>query len=306
MRATKFFLSINYTLLVSLLIFTNCTPNEKQADSSEADKWTSLWNGKDFIDWVKFLARPHHDIDFPGLERGEDGKYVGRVGLNNDPLDIFSVVQEDGEPAIRVSGEVFGTISTVETFENYHLKLQFKWGTQKHPPRANAVRDSGLLYHCFGGPGSTGGAWPNCQEFQIQERDLGDFWAVGDSVKMDAPTIKVDTLLHQYDPDGEMRSFFHQHQPKQYTDVRIIKLMDNEKNNGEWNNLDLICYGDSSIFVVNGEVVNRLYNSKRRSENGYIKLSSGNISLQSEGAELYYRKIFLRKIAAIPKKYQMP
>lgn len=305
MLSPKFFSGLIYTQLVIILMCTNCTTKEKQTRAEIENEWISLWNGKDFSGWIKFLAKPHPDTDFPGMERGADGKYTRRVGLNNDPLQVFSVVEEDGKPAIRISGVVFGTISTVEAFDNYHLKLQFKWGEDRHPPRQSALRDSGLLFHCFGGPdGLPGSPWPHSQEFQIQETDLGDFWAIG-NVKMDAPCLKMENSdLYKYDPAGEMRTFFHRHQPQQWSDRRIVKNVDNEKNHGEWNELELICSGDSSIFVVNGTVVNRLYNSKRQSESGDISLVRGNISLQSEGAELFFRNIYLRKISAVPEEYR--
>ena len=39
---------------------------------------------------------------------------------------------------------------------NYHLKLQFKWGDKKWPPRDRPAtpRDSGLLYHVHAPPGA--------------------------------------------------------------------------------------------------------------------------------------------------------
>lgn len=51
------------------------------------------------------------------------------IDLNKDPSKVFSVVTQDGKPAIRISGETFGAVTTLVTFENYHLRLHFKWGT---------------------------------------------------------------------------------------------------------------------------------------------------------------------------------
>ena len=84
----------------------------------------------------------------------------------------------DGKPAIRISGEIFGALTSKDEFENYHLKLEFKWGEKKWPPREKAVRDSGLLYHCVGPQGGQSGKAPSgCSRWkcQIQEKDCGDF-----------------------------------------------------------------------------------------------------------------------------------
>ena len=58
---------------------------------------------------------------------------------------VFSVVQENGENLIRISGEINGSIATRDTFSNYHLQLVFKWGDEVY-----TSRNSGLLHHSFG------------------------------------------------------------------------------------------------------------------------------------------------------------
>jgi hypothetical protein len=86
----------------------------------------------------------------------------------------------DGHPAIRISGEVFGELRTKESFSNYHLRLQFKWGEKKWPPRDAAAtpRDSGLLYHVHSAPVEGGRLWARSIELQIQEHDVGDLYAL--------------------------------------------------------------------------------------------------------------------------------
>src|SRR5204863_1538859 len=104
------------------------------------------------------------------------------IGLNTDPSKVYTVVMEDGKPAIRISGEIFGALTTKDEFENYHLKLEFKWGEKRWVPREKAVRDSGLLYHCVGPHGAAGTYWMRSQELQIQEKDCGDYWSVAGGI----------------------------------------------------------------------------------------------------------------------------
>ena len=67
------------------------------------------------------------------------------MGLNNDPLKVFSVKEIDGESILCITGEIYGGLTTRQEFENYHLSLQFRWGDKKWAPRENKKRDSGLL-----------------------------------------------------------------------------------------------------------------------------------------------------------------
>ena len=53
------------------------------------------------------------------------------VGLNNDPKHVFTVVEQDGEKVIRISGENWGGISTKQEYADFHLQLLFKWGALK-------------------------------------------------------------------------------------------------------------------------------------------------------------------------------
>ena len=78
-----------------------------------------------------------------------------------------------------------------------------------------------------------------------------------------------------------------------------------EKPNGEWNTLELICLGQKSIHVVNGEVVMVLENSREKLPDGsYKPLTNGKIQLQSEAAEAFYRNLQIRQITEIPAEYR--
>src|SRR5437867_12420098 len=122
------------------------------AIAGKTDDWKQLFNGKDLSGWDKYLAAKY--------SRGAKVKEPP-FGLNNDPLQVFTVVEKDGVPAIRISGEVFGAITTKEDFGNAHIRVEYKWGEKKWPPRAAAkhYRDSGLLYWGVGEHGAGSGAW---------------------------------------------------------------------------------------------------------------------------------------------------
>ena len=290
-------------LVGGLLFSLSCTA---QAD------WQPLWNGRDFTGWVKFLGVPHADFDVPGQVRDTSGRYAQPLGRDNDPLNVFSVVEQDGEPVIRVSGQVFGTLHTEQDYGNYHLRLQYKWGEKKWPPREDLRRDSGLLYAGIGEPGTVSGRWMQSHECQIQEHDTGDYWAVG-AVEIQIPSIPVQidddplgSAWFQYDPSGERRRFgtFVTDSSHRQENRRCVRASDEELPPGRWNTVDLIFYEGNSIHVVNGKAVLQLYGSERVIETGTAPLMSGKILLQSEGAEVYYRDIEIRTIEAIPEQFR--
>ena len=271
--------------------------------------WKPLWNGHDLSGWTTWLARPQPTSEVPGLARGADGKYTEPLGSNRDPLRVFTVVEEDGKPALRISGEVFGELRTAESFENYHLRLEFKWGRKKWPPRLNAVRDSGLLYHVHAAPGEEGRTWARSIEVQIQEKDVGDLYAIGSAIAVRVkpqprPTPPVGqpapAPLFEYDPAGTWMYF------TQATGSpgRVIKQPDNEKPSGEWNVLELVCLGKDAIHIVNGKVVMRLHDPRRINTPVPESVTSGPLILQSEGAEIFYRNIAVRPITSIPAEYR--
>ena len=261
-----------------------------------APAWQPLVNGESLDDWTLYLGRPHPDSDVPGLARDSSGRYADVLGVGHDPLGVYSVVEEDGEAAIHVSGEVFGVMVAPGEFGDAHISVQFKWGEKKWPPRMDLARDAGLLYHGFGQPGEVNDNWNPAQECQIQEGDCGDYWPVG-LVTMEIPA-EMDTTMGflRYAEGGNLRKMFFSND---MTERRVLKYPDNERPRGEWNTIEVLTKGDSSIHLVNGQVVMRLFRSSRVVEGQEVPLTSGQISLQSEGAEIFYRDI---KVKPIPKE----
>jgi 3-keto-disaccharide hydrolase len=267
------------------------------------NQWTPLWNGKDLDGWTTWMRQPEVTSEVPGLTRGANGRYVEPVGSGRDPLHVFTVVSDvDGRPAIRISGEVFGELRTKASFRDYRLRLQFKWGTTKWPPRAGerTPRDSGLLYHVHSAPGEGGRTWARSIELQIQEHDVGDLYAIGSAIAVRAKAREgTDPIAYDYDPAGEW-TYFSQ---SQGSAGRCIKQPDTERPTGEWNTVELIAFRDDAIHVVNGKVVMRLHGPTRIDGDLPAPVTSGPIILQSEGAEVFYRDIAVMPITAIPAEF---
>jgi Domain of Unknown Function (DUF1080) len=255
--------------------------------SSPPSKSRSLFNGKNLMGWESYLGPPFDTVLH---------KFHGTApGLNNDQNRVFSVVKVDGKGALRISGEHFGGISTLENFRNYHLRLRFKWGSTKWAPKKENARDSGLLYHAVGPHAGDGSFWMRSQEFQIQEGDCGDYWGVGGGIA-DIHAKPRTEKEYVYDPSGPLLTFGE----KSHVGRHCIKNPDGEKTSGQWNVVDLYCLGDTSVHIVNGVVTMILFNLRLQKEGEMIPLKEGKIQIQSEGAEVFYRDISIEPIRSIP------
>ena len=68
------------------------------AGPGAGDGWVSPFNGKDLGGWETSLP--------------------AAVGTGRDPEGVFSVVTVDGAPALRVSGDGFGGLTTIREYGN--------------------------------------------------------------------------------------------------------------------------------------------------------------------------------------------
>lgn len=216
--------------------------------------------------------------------------YLQHSGKNNDPQKVFTV--ENG--MIRISGEEWGCITTQKEFENYKLITEFKWGEKTFEPRLKNARDCGILLHSVGEDGASGGIWMHSIECQIIEGGTGDIIVVGDGTDNFSVTCTVADEKQGnsfvYKPGGEKvtvnsgRINWFNRSPE-WKDVFGFRGKNEvEKPVGEWNTLECIADGDKLIFILNGIVVNEATN---------VKPQSGKIQIQSEAAEIFFRKIEL-------------
>jgi len=260
----KYFTYFTSIVLCSIIL-SSCATN------TDNEEWIKLFNGSDLSGWDTYLS----------YQPGADDETI--LGVNNDPDGIYSVV--DG--AIRINGPIWGALTSQKEFENYHLRLKFKWGEKKYPPRENELRDSGILYHCVGKHGAQSDHWMRSHESQIMEKDCGDYHSL-DGVMIDArvDTIRLnENLNYKYNPEGQLIKGIHQ---------RVIKSIDKEKPLGEWNEMEVIASMDSVVHIVNGTVVLRAANSTQTVGGKVVPLTKGRIQFQSEGAEIFYKDIEIK------------
>lgn len=262
------------------------------AHAARAADWQPLFNGKNLDGWRTWLGKPAASLEVPGLTRDAKGDYASPLGYDRDPLGVFTVVQQDGQPAIRISGQVNGGLVLASPRSNYRLRLAYKWGAA---PAGNRRRNSGLLYHGYTEPGASG-TWPSSHEMQMMEGNAGDYYAIGGAAA-ETHARKVDPENYVYDASAAAPILF---ATQSAAGRRCQKTERAESPAGEWTSFELVCYGEQSAQIVNGKLVLRLAKSLRATDAGLVPLTEGTLLLQSEGAELFVRDLEIQPLTEPP------
>ena len=264
---------ITRTLLTLLDdLYAKKYPGSPQSHVKTQGKTMSLFNGKNLDGWYTFIK--------------DRGTY-------NDPRNVFTV--DDG--LIKISGEEYGCITTEKEYGNYLLEVEYKWGEKTFEPRADRARDNGVLIHSQGADGGYDGTWMHSIECQIIEGGTGDFLVVGDGSDQFAITSTVASPQQGsakfYDPSGQTvtinkgRINWYARDPNWKDELGFTGDHDLENPVGEWNKLVCVASGNEITVYLNNHLVNHTSN---------VKPASGRIQIQSEGAEMFVRKVALTSL----------
>jgi len=230
------------------------------------ERWKPLFNGRDLSGWYTYI-------------QGE--------GRDKDPSKLIQVV--DGvvhgyKDADAGSEQPHGYICTLDEYSNYRLRFKYKWGVKRFAPRADTVRDAGLLFHVVGRDGRAFGVWPMSVECQVQEHDTGDLIAVDTRctswVVAPAEGEKYPTFREPTDGGQEITNTWY---------INASKVCDRVEG---WNDVEVEVRGaKSAIYKVNGQVNQRLANIEQPDGKSWKPLERGRIAFQIESAEVMYRDI---------------
>lgn len=265
------------------------------AEASLSKEWINLLD-PNFTHWEKFIGVPHISVPLPDVVPKSEDVHVGTpLGVNNDPLGVFTMIKEEGEDVLKINGQIYGGLTSKQEYGNYHLQLQFKWADKKWEPRLEAQRDNGLLYHCTGEHGAFWNVWMRCLEFQIQERDMGDFFALAGSNAYGITAGPQENKQGTFKKGGERMGI-----GSHYGNYRNTRSTNEELGHGEWNTIDLYTIGGRAVHVVNGKVVNAIDDAHLIIDGKAIPLVRGKIQLQSEAADAFFRRVRVKGITEIP------
>ena len=262
----------------------------------------ALFNDKDLTGWDVWLGPADPSRAF--------AETSAAIGLNRDTNGVFSVVTEDGRPAIRTAGTPNGALITKRDYGNYHLRLEFKWGAPR-AGRGGGTRNNGVLYHSHGNYGAFLNSWMSSVEFQLQEHSQGMLIPIGSTAGRtgfaDADWRLGATVAAGKDSalPYPMRRFMvgGRKVAIAFTSYNVHPAIDAEKPAGEWNTIELYTLGDRSIHVVNGVPVLEAEALTTSESKGMPTqpLTRGRIQLESEGAEAFFRNITIEPINQLPR-----
>ncbi|MDH4477027.1 MAG: DUF1080 domain-containing protein [Verrucomicrobiaceae bacterium] len=227
------------------------------------------------------------------------------MDVHDDPKDIWTY---GGDGALNVSGRGYGYVGTKKAYRDYHLVLEFKWGTKTWGAREKKAKDNGVLLHGYGPHGAYGGTWMASIEAQIIEGGVGDILVL--SPKLADGTELTTSLSAEFGLDRDKEKIWRKGEPRQVVTKGRINWKgrdedwadrvgfrgreDVESPAGEWNRLEVIAKGDTLQFFVNGALVNEAFDCKP---------SEGKVLLQTEGAEMIVRRYELWPLGAFEEKW---
>lgn len=269
---------LGFRVAIRLLLACTCNVALFAADAVRPEKPIHLFNGKNLDGWYTWL----------------------RDTKREDPRKVFSVTNG----AIRISGDGLGYLSTVESYRNYHLIVEFRWGDRNWGDRVGKARDSGIFLHSVGPDGNShdgGGAFKAAIECNLFQGATGDFLlirgrAAGGSLLAPRMTAEVAPFRdadgwftwrkggrrQQIQRWGRLNWF---DKDPHWADVWNFRgTRDLEKPPGEWNRVECFCDGDQITIRLNGTVVN---------EASSVWPTDGPILLQCEGSEIFFRRVEL-------------
>lgn len=213
------------------------------ASLSEADTWIQLFKDTD-----------HNDFYFDFLEEAA-------------PEDVFEF-KADGTLLIKGKDNPEGYIQTLDEYEDYEIKFEFRWPDE--PGK------SGIQIH--GTSDTAHSIWPESIEIQLEPEHSGDFWLLNNKIEVEEEQMPKKAAERnrriRLTPKPTVREYG---KPKK-------KL---EKAPDQWNAMHIVAKGDNIKVYLNEKLVN---------EGKEASAKSGFITIQAEEANIEIRNFRIREL----------
>lgn len=262
--------------LTLILVGIFLIPLFANAEVSEPaqDGFRHLFSGKNYDGWYIKL-------------RDEDRASGEQVfAIEDGMIHVFDDSWPEEIDLNKGTDGTLGMLYTKKSFEKYHLRFQYKWGSK----RANYFKkwqyDAGVYYHI-----TDDKVYPTGVEYQIHYVHTEDRNRTGDLIRPGGQKYdwyfnpKTNEYLHP-DAGGILYTGQKSYSGKKWLHNAKITRNFNALND-EWNTCELIVMGgEYAIHKLNGEIVNMAFN---------LDPSAGIIGFQSETAEIFYRNIEIKE-----------
>ena len=241
-----------------------------------------LFNGKDYEGWYIKLRD----------ETRAEGEKV--FAIENEMIHVFN---DDWPNEIDLNEGTDGTLGmmyTEKSYDKYHLKFEYKWGSKKANYFDKWQFDAGVYYHI-----TDDKVYPIGVEYQIHYIPETDRNRTGDLIRPGGQkyTWYYNAETHDYlhpDKGGVKYTKKSGYEGKKW--LHNAKITRNFNGlNDQWNVCEIIVMGgEYAIHKLNGEVVNMAFD---------LDPAAGIIGFQSETAEIFYRNIEIKEFKeSIPAK----
>ncbi|MFD2257504.1 DUF1080 domain-containing protein [Luteolibacter algae] len=260
--------------IIGAVAFCSFTINSSIFAVEESGEWTNLFNGKDLQGW-------HANTGGQGDETSQKANEIFTV------RDGVIHIYQNADAGSKQSN---ANLYHESTWGKFHLQVEYRWLEKKFQPRTEDNRDAGILFHIHTHPA---GVWPPSVEMQLGDGKPGDKYVTGDLFVLGTTRADSPSDGGKYAEGGEMLT-----RGQDAKGRRTAVTSHVEKPVGEWNMAEVIVHGsEKAEFILNGKVLNTVYNMKFRDSNGEWKaLEKGHISVQAEWAELEYRTIRIKEL----------
>jgi len=239
------------------------------------------------------------------MKAGQVEYHINPKADFHDPADqVFQLKENE----LHISGKGYGYMVTKESFKDYHLVVEFKWGAKTWGKRVDRARDNGILVHSYGPHGAYGDTWMASIEAQIIEGGIGDILVLSPKLTDGTELTTSATAEIELDRDKEKRwkkgapaqvvtkgRINWEKRDEDWADkINFRGKDDPDSPVGEWNRLEVIAKGDTLQYFVNGLLVNEAFDCKP---------AEGRICIQTEGAEMIVRRYELHPLGQFKEKW---
>ena len=239
----------------------------------DASGWAPLFNGKTLDGWYVCLQKS-------GIQTLPN-EYVR---VENGQMRL--VAQAPGTTGLET-----GFLATTAPVGNCRLRVEYRWGSNRFAPRAEAVRDNGVLYHIVG----PDRVYPSCVEFQLIEGNVGDASFLQGTRGVQGTVEGFPSRGRSsapppapVDPNAPARG-------RGRGGARNVLKEANYDIPNDWNVLEIVLKNDQAVHIVNGTVATTLVDLQQPDPDTpgqFLPLTSGKF-----GFQLYYAELLVRRVA---------